>query len=372
MNSVNATLRDRILLRTHYLSRFETSQRQALLETLQQAHDSIIAKIATTGGKDTKAWLEQVLLDVDGIYAEAFKAMGGELNASMKALSKLEAEWAAANLDKTIPLNVSVTTPSPAQVWAAVTTSPADRGHLLSELMDAMERGTVERIRGAIRQGVVEGETIDDMVRRIRGTVVRAEGYVDVETGKRIVGKTTAQMKAMAEKGTARKVPGAYQGGAMDTSTRSAEALARTAVMHVSNVARGKVNQENADLLDGEQWVATLDTRTCAECGPEDGKVYPVGEGPVPPLHINCRCVRIPVVKSWKDLGFDLEDVPPGSRASMDGQVPDSLTYGEWLKTQSAEVQNDALGPARAELFRGGMSVNRFVQDGRVLRLDEL
>ena len=95
MNSVNATLRDRILLRAHYLSRFETSQYRALLETLQEAHDSVIAKIAKTGGKDTKSWLEQVLVDVDGIYAEAFKAMGGDLNASMKALSKLEAEWAA-------------------------------------------------------------------------------------------------------------------------------------------------------------------------------------------------------------------------------------------------------------------------------------
>lgn len=95
------------------------------------------------------------------------------------------------------------------------------------------------------------------------------------------------------------------------------------------------------------------------------------GDGPVPPLHFNCRCVRIPVVKSWRDLGFDIDEVPEGTRASMDGQVPETQTYGAWLKTQPASVQDEALGPKRAELFRGGMTVDRFVRDGRVVRLDE-
>ena len=45
---------------------------------------------------------------------------------------------------------------------------------------------------------------------------------------------------------------------------------------------------------------------------------------------------------------------------------------GSWLKGQSTAVQDDALGPGRAALFRDGMSIDRFVKDGRTLTLDEL
>lgn len=343
MNSVNTTLRDRILLRTHYLARFETSQVKDLLKTLESAHKSIINKlrmapdIVEKGDAFNRSQLEDMLKEIDAIYAETFKAFSGQLELGLKDLSGSETAWAVSNLEKTIPLKVDILTPSPSQVWAAVTTSPMDRGHLLSELIQGLERGTQDKVKAAIRQGVVEGETIDQIALRLQGT-------------KLLKGKD----------------------GVMQSSRAATEAVVRTGVMHVSNVARGQVNAENADIIDGEQFVATLDTATCAECGAEDGKVYPLGEGPIPPLHLNCRCVRSAVVKSWKDLGFNIDEVPPGTRASMDGQVPDSLTYGEWLKTQSTEIQDAALGPGRAQLFRDGANMSRFVADGRVLTLDEI
>lgn len=44
-----------------------------------------------------------------------------------------------------------------------------------------------------------------------------------------------------------------------------------------------------------EQWVTQDDTRVCPICQPLDGKIFEHGEGPVPPLHEHCRCVRIPI-----------------------------------------------------------------------------
>ncbi len=32
--------------------------------------------------------------------------------------------------------------------------------------------------------------------------------------------------------------------------------------------------------------------RVCPECGPLDGIVWPEDAGPMPPLHVNCRCSR--------------------------------------------------------------------------------
>ena len=68
----------------------------------------------------------------------------------------------------------------------------------------------------------------------------------------------------------------------------------------------------------------------------------------------NCRSTTVPVTKSWKKLGIDLEEIPAGTRASMNGQVPETLTYYEWLKTQSKNIQNEVLGIKKGELFRQG------------------
>ena len=336
--NVSRKIRDQILLRTHQLARFETGQARDLVKILDQAHTDILGKIAATNGEWTKGWLQDMLIDLRKTYGEAFGAMSDKLDQSLEDLTGVETQWSAQNLIDSIPLKLSITTPSPEQVWAAVKTSPADRGHLLSELMDSYQAGTVDRITAAIRQGVVEGETSAQMVRRIRGT--RAGGFKD---------------------------------GILQTSRNAAQTLVSTAVMHVSNTARSQTYRDNADILNGVQWVATLDTLTCLECADLDGQTWDdPADATQPPVHFNCRCVLVAIVKSWKELGFDLEEVPAGTRASMDGQVPETETYSTWLKSQTASVQDEALGPARAAMFRDGTDIGRFVKDGRMLTLDDL
>lgn len=79
------------------------------------------------------------------------------------------------------------------------------------------------------------------------------------------------------------------------------------------------------------------------------------------------------MLKSWKDLGIPLREIPPSTRASMNGQVPERTTYEEWLRGEPKHVQIEALGKARAEAFRAGTGLARFVtREGRVLTLDEL
>ncbi len=78
------------------------------------------------------------------------------------------------------------------------------------------------------------------------------------------------------------------------------------------------------------------------------------------------------MIKSWKELGFNISDLDAGTRASMDGQVPASETYQSWLEKQPKAVQDEALGPEKADLFRNGLTVDRFVADGRTLTLDQL
>jgi hypothetical protein len=58
----------------------------------------------------------------------------------------------------------------------------------------------------------------------------------------------------------------------------------------------------------------------------------------------------------------------------MNGQVPSTMTYGEWLTEQTTELQNEALGIGKAQLFRDGkINVSDFVNnEGRILTLKEL
>ncbi|WP_445460490.1 hypothetical protein [Halomonas sp. V046] len=149
---------------------------------------------------------------------------------------------------------------------------------------------------------------------------------------------------------------------------RQAEAVVRTATNGIGDAARGMVYDANADLLEGERFLATLDGQTTITCAGYDQSVHPLGRGPRPPLHYGCRSIRVPVIKEQYRLST------LGERASMDGPVSNQMTYGGFLRRQSKEFQNEVLGKRRAELFRSGkVPIDKFTDSqGRVLTLDEL
>lgn len=121
----------------------------------------------------------------------------------------------------------------------------------------------------------------------------------------------------------------------------------------------------NCRLRDGKQYTNTGHRPI--------GHSYPWLGGPGR-AHWRCRSVGVPVTKSFRDLGIDIDELSPGTRASMDGQVPADTTYGQWLKRQSAARQDDVLGPTRGALFRrGGLTIDKFADErGRELTLAEL
>jgi len=150
--------------------------------------------------------------------------------------------------------------------------------------------------------------------------------------------------------------------------------MVRTAINHTVTAAREIYYEQNDDIVKGVQWVSTLDGRTSAICRARDGEVYPQGKGPRPPAHIGCRSATVPVIKSLRELGLDVDDVPESTRASMNGQVSGSETYQTWLKKQPAAFQDDVLGKTKGQLFRkGGVTLDRFVdRNGVELNLDDL
>lgn len=110
-----------------------------------------------------------------------------------------------------------------------------------------------------------------------------------------------------------------------------------------------RIVYEGDDRVDDLVWVSTLDGRTCLVCGSRNGARYPKGKAPMCPAHHRCRCILAPC---------------------NDGLVPPS--FPKWLSRQTEDMQLRVLGRARFNLYKDGMSFDRFVSDGRKLRLDEL
>jgi len=287
--------------------------------------------------------LDRLLSEVNRLNAEAYRAVGQELDRELLDLAGYEANYQHRMIASILPAQVAealaLTAVPAAQVHAAAMARPF-QGKLLREALAGIEEARATRIRDAVRIGFVEGETISQMVRRIRGT--RASNYAD---------------------------------GLLAVDRRGAEALVRTAVNHTGNYARQAFYEANQDIVAEWQFLSTLDGRTTITCASLSGKTFKVGTGPQPPRHWNCRSLAVPVLKSaWEALGLSKSEIDPGTQASMDGQVAADISYGQWLKGKPAAFQDEVLGAQRGKLFRsGGLAVDRFTDSkGKVYTLDEL
>lgn len=283
--------------------------------------------------------LTAILASVRSLNSEVYTNISTELNSELKQLAAYELDFQESLIKGVLPANVQFASVQAGQVYAAAMARPF-QSRLLSEWMAGLEQTRAIKIRDAIRMGYVEGQTINDMVKRIRGT--KALNYAD---------------------------------GLLDISRRDAQAIVRTAINHTSNYAREALYADNADIVKGVRYTATLDSRTTLLCSSRDGNLYGIGKAkPAIPAHINCRSLYVPVLKTWRELGIDADEVDASTRSSMDGQVPESLSYNDWLKKQSVSRQDDILGVTKAKLFRdGGLDLPKFVsKQGHEYTLDEL
>lgn len=325
------------------LERYKRGQVLLVLEMLARVEEDIVEQINRMDPMAVResyrgARLTRLLAAVQERIDEYGEMLEKTLIPEHQQLAVDEGKFGVHLLSELPPVALDVITPAAATLKAAATTRPF-QGRLLREWVREHPAAVRMRLRNAIRQGVSQGETIDQIVRRVRGT--KAAGFKD---------------------------------GIMEVNRRGAEAMVRTAVSHTVNAARTATYAENADIVKGVQWVATLDSRTSQTCISLDGKVFPVSSGPRPPAHINCRSSTIPVLKSWKELGIPLGEAPTGTRASMDGQVAADLRYADWLKSRPKEFQDEVLGKTRADLWRSGaVPMDKFVDySGRVYSLAEL
>jgi SPP1 gp7 family putative phage head morphogenesis protein len=316
----------------------------------------------------------QLLLDsLKATRLKAFEDVTELWIEELVALAQAEPEFTAAAMRTVSPTTLDLFLPSNALLRSLVTSQPFE-GKTLREWSRHIAATDIARINDQIKIGLVQGEGSAQIARRVVGTTVNRG-----------------------------------RDGITELTRRQAAAITRTAVIHYSNQAKREFYKDNENLLTGEVYTATLDSRTTPICRSLDGKVFPVGEGPIPPLHFNCRSVRVATLdgeaignrpqrqftqrmllrefaqKNGFKAPASRAGLPHGTKGAFDafsrtrirqltGTIPAKVSYQTWLGRQSVAFQNDVLGVTKGRLFRqGGLELDKFVnRAGDELSLTEL
>ena len=307
----DATLLGRIESRLEWLSR---ADRERLLkgdwstQRLEALRDSIIAlSVAYRDALNQAIRTEgKALVGAEIVFAES---LAGRLTIAGQAAGAI---------------------PSAATIYTAAVAQPFQGEHLRTYVSN-FEKSTRARMLRSVRQSFVQGDSVQDAVRTLRGTKRRN-----------------------------------YRDGVLDISKRGATMVVRTSMTHLAARTHENVYQDLG--VTQVEYVATLDGRTTLICANLDGKKYDIDKPhPTPPMHPNCRSSVIPVID-------DLPNPELTERASVNGPVQNQQ-YPEWFGKQPAEFQRHWLGPTRYKLFKdGGYTIDKFVdpRSNRIYTIEEL
>ena len=336
----NDDIRDQILRHQIELLRFGDGLAARIQRILNRAEPELrrklkarLERIAALGydpGPATTRRMQKLSAFIAELNRPTFAEINDLVRRELVGLAFGETQWISGVLTSTLPVVFEPVIPTGRQLRGIVFARPFNN-RILRDWLSTFEMNDRRRMMDEIRQGLVFSETPTQIARRIFGTA--ALGGAD---------------------------------GTREITRRGAQTLAQTATSAISNATRQELYRRNRRVIPREQYVATLDSRTTPICRSLDGDVFPVGDGPIPPIHMNCRSVRVPVIDGRK-LGsrpataFTEDDLRglrgPARRRAVErltGRVPAETTYQQWLSQQSASFQDSVLGPARGRLFRSG------------------
>jgi hypothetical protein len=202
--------------------------------------------------------------------------------------------------------------------------------------------------------------------------------WVDAAWGEAVSQKIKRNLNVAVLRGEGyrKAVRGLLDAGLADFTEREAITIARTYVQTANVAAQMAVYQANDDLVTGWKWSSVLEPGysksgrgTCMRCAALDGQVFQMGKGPSIPLHPRCRCVAIPVTKTWRELGIDRDEIEAAIRpytirpdANIDAGGMRTIiesgrhqgNYASWFAKQPKDFKINAVGPNRYKLLESG------------------
>ena len=173
------------------------------------------------------------------------------------------------------------------------------------------------------------------------------------------VGENPLRAAALAVRG----LEDVWEGG-----LNRARVIARTEMIDAHRTAAQRAEEANTDVLAGWEWLTHGDERVCRACLAQHGRRHDIDE-PGPLGHPQCRCARVPVTKTWAELGFtgmrDAESRTGTAEELVESMTADELrtvlgTDGydaflagdypieEWSRRKSTDGWRDSFVPTKA------------------------
>lgn len=312
-----------------------TKELQSLLNELSDAE-----RVALSGGQYTTPLLKEI----QGLFATWQSSLAVALPeafaVSATALAVHEAAFAAKIVGESIK-------PSGEKLYKAAKKIPVVGGALLDESFDKIKDDVRLRVEYAIRQGITDGWTNQQIVQRIKGK------------------------KAFD-----------YQDGILQQSRSDIDRVVRTARSHVANTAY--MDTYKALGFTHVKFVATLDGRVSKTCASLDQAMWEIDSPKIrrPPLHPHCRSVLVGVDADGNLAGKrpfvmderKVKDIPKDERKDLIGQLDANTSFKQFFDKADDFFQKEWLGEKRYKLYReGNYSIDKFVDPlGRQYSLAEL
>lgn len=280
------------------------------------------------------------------LSAEIAKAARDSINENGKALAEYEAEHTLKSL-KVAGVTGLGEGVAAGQVFAAAMSKPMIGVHVRDWVSD-LDKNTSRMIFGAIREGLVLGETNSSIVRRIKGS---------------------ADLK--------------FKDGLLYNRKRGIETVVRTSMSHIASVSQAAA----LEAAEVEEYYLSVvfDGRTskiCAAWNPGGSLKYykTKGNNPKPPFHPNCRTIMQARIRDnariTKPFVADDRPVSKIPKSERDGKIgrTTSPTFGSWFKGRDAEFQRNWLGETKYKLYKDGKyTLDRFVDPtGAAYNISEL
>ena len=312
-----------------------TKELQGLLNELSDAE-----RVALSGGQYTTPLLKEI----QGLFATWQSSLAVALPeafaVSATALAVHEAVFAAKIVGESIK-------PNGEKLYKAAKKIPVVGGALLDELFDKIKDDVRLRVEYAIRQGITDGWTNQQIVQRIKGK------------------------KALN-----------YQDGILQQSRSDIDRVVRTARSHVANTTY--MDTYKALGFTHVKFVATLDGRVSKTCASLDQSMWEIESPKIrrPPLHPNCRSVLAGVDADGNLAGKrpfvmderKVKNIPKDQRDGIIGQLDANTSFKQFFDKADGFFQKEWLGEKRYKLYKeGNYSIDKFVDPlGRQYSLAEL
>lgn len=333
----NANYASQIFLRAAQLQSVGNGFQQDLEKKTQALENELVAAIKTGARSITKL----ILQSGTRLIIDAFAGIKHDLTVKMDGLAKTVHERNVAHLAEHHEATARGTPD-----FAGIVDDTPILGTTLAEQLDKLASDTIFRFKAAVRTGVSAGDNTEQLIQRVTGEGKHFDIAARDMLALNIITAADPTTGIAADSAAdAAKKRLLVQVRLMDSTENSINKVIQAAITAFANVT----DSESADSVDtdknlGWQWLAVQDANVCPQCEFYDGSKWdaegePVDDGPEdpgePPLHMNCRCSKVPIDLDAKE-------------------VPQDMNFDDYLSQFSRSEQEAAFGKQTLRAYQRG------------------